>query len=114
MQDTSEVSTQTKYIFKAILFCIVFTGLLVVFSFFKSFIPNKFERFAYGTIATAVSFLTTYIFLRFDRKSFSDIGLKFANSTLRKFCVGVLIGIVLMGIMIVFVIYFSKFKIELN
>lgn len=114
MQEISQSNIKTKYIFKSILFCIVFTGFLVIFSFLKSFIPNKFERFAYGTIATAVSFLTTYIFLRFDRKSFSDIGLKFENSTLRKFCVGVLIGISLMGIMTVFVIYFSKFKIELN
>jgi CAAX protease family protein len=114
MTEIPQANFKTKYIFKSVLFCIVFTGLLVVFSFFKSFIPNKFERFAYGTIATAVSFLTTYLFLRFDKKPFADVGLKFENSTVRKFCVGILIGVGLMGLMTMSVIYFSGFKIELN
>lgn len=114
MTENPEASLKTKYIFKSVLFCIVFTGLLVIFSFFKSFIPNKFERFAYGTIGTAVSLLATYLFLRFDRKSFADIGLKFVNSTVTKFCVGIVIGIGLMGVMTMSFIYFSGFKIELN
>lgn len=109
-----QADIKATYIFKSIIFCVVFTGLLVIFSFLKSFIPNKFERFAYGTIATFVSLLTTYIFLRFDRKSFSDIGLKFEHSTVIKFIVGILIGIGLMGLIAMFVIYFSNFKIELN
>ncbi len=109
-----QANDKIKYIFKAILFCTIFTGLLVVFSFLKSLVPGKFERFAYGTIAAFVSLLTTYLFLRFDKKSFSDIGLNFEYSTVRKFLAGVLIGIGLMGLMSISVIYFSDFKIEVN
>jgi membrane protease YdiL (CAAX protease family) len=106
--------TKSRSIFKSVLFCIVFTALLVVFSFFKSFIPLKYERFAYGIIATFVSLLTTWLFLRFDRKTFPGIGLNFERSTLRKFFTGILIGIVLMGIIVMFVIYFSGFGITIN
>ncbi len=103
-----------KYILKAILFCIVFTLLLVLFSFTKSLISSKFDRLSYGVIGTAVAFFTTYIFLRWDKKSFSEIGLRFEKATIKKFLVGVLIGVVLMGFVTMCVIYFSDFSISLN
>ncbi|HYJ36996.1 MAG TPA: CPBP family intramembrane glutamic endopeptidase, partial [Chitinophagaceae bacterium] len=74
----------------------------------------KYERLAHGTVGTVAALLTTYLFIRFDRKSFSDFGLKFEKSTLKKFFVGILIGIVLMGLSAICVIYFSGFKIEVN
>ena len=114
MKGTLQTGFRTNYIFKSVLFCIIFTGLLVVFSFLKSFLPEKTERLAYGTIGTGAAFLTTYLFLRFERKKFADIGLRFERTTINKFFIGVLIGIVLMGLMSVGVIFFSGFKVEVN
>ena len=114
MKMTTLFNVKTKYILKSILFCTIFTGILVVFSFIKSSIPDKFERLAYGIIGTIAALLTTYLFLRFDKKSFADIGLKIEKATLKKFFAGVLAGIGIMGLLAISTIYFSDFRIVAN
>lgn len=104
----------TKYIFKSILFCVVFTGLLIVFSFSKSFLPNNLERLAHGIIGTLAAFLTTLLFLKLDRKQFSDIGLTFKRKTIIKFFAGFIAGVVIMGLLTTGVLYFSSIKIDVN
>jgi uncharacterized protein len=103
-----------KYIIKSILFCFVFTGLLVFFSFAKGFIPNNFERLAHGIIGTLAAFLTTVLFLKFDRKQFSDIGLRFERNTVIKFFGGVIVGAVIMGLLATSVVYFANVGTEVN
>ena len=103
-----------KEIFKAILFCVVFTGLFVILSFSKIFLADKFERIAHGVIGTCAAVFTTFIFVKFDNINFADIGLKLEKQSLVRFLLGVLAGIVLMGILSLSVITFSNFKIEPN
>lgn len=107
-------NNRAKFIFKAILFCVAFTGLFVILSLAKSFIPNNFERLAHGIIGTLAAFLTTLIFLKIDRKKFSDIGLTFERKTIIKFFAGFVAGIVLMGSLAMGVMYFTNVEIELN
>ena len=108
------ISINVKIILEATQFCIAFTGLFVAFSFFKSAIPPQFERLAHGTIGTIAAFLTSYLFLKFDKKTFADIGLIIEKTTLQNFFMGLLIGIALMGTLSLGVIYFSNFSIEIN
>lgn len=114
MKETKSPNSTATYIFKSVLFCIVFTGLFVIFSFTKTFTSDKFERIVHGTIGTFAALLTTYLFLKFDKKSFADIGLKFEKASLKKFFLGVLTGIAIMGLLTMSVILFSNFKIEVN
>jgi len=114
MEDNIQNNIKTKYIFKSVLFCVAFTGLLVIFSFAKGFIPNEFERLAHGIIGTLAAFLTTVLFLRFDRKQFSDIGLTFERTTIVKFFAGIIAGVVIMGLLAAGVIYFSRVTIKVN
>lgn len=114
MENRFANNSKINNILKATLFCIVFTLLLIVFSFFKSLISPTYERLAYGVIGTAVAFTATYLFLRIDKKSFRDIGLNFEQTTLKKFFAGVLFGIILMGTATLFVISYSSFKFETN
>jgi membrane protease YdiL (CAAX protease family) len=114
METTIESNFRMKYIIKSVLFCIVFTALLVVFSFAKGFIPNNFERIAHGTIGTLAAFLATVLFLKFDRKRFSDIGLTFQRKTITKFFTGVVVGIGIMGLLAMSVIYLTDVGIEVN
>ena len=100
--------------FKAILFCVVFTGIFVILSFSKSFVADKFERIAHGVIGTCAAVFTTFIFVKFDNTNFADIGLKLEKQSLVRFFLGVLAGILLMGILSLSVITFSHFKIEPN
>ncbi len=107
-------SSPTKPILEATLFCFVFTGLFILFSFAKSFVPAEYERAAHGIVGTLVALLSTYIFLKVDKKSFSDIGLRFENNTLQKFVVGVLLGLVLMGVLTFAAITMGGFRMESN
>ena len=54
----------------------------MVFSFAKSFLPNNLERLAHGIIGTLAAFLTTVLFLKLDRKQYSDIGLTIERLTI--------------------------------
>src|SRR2546423_12293619 len=112
MEAAIQINTRTKYIFKSILFCVVFTGLFVIFSFAKNFLPNNLERLAHGIIGTFVAFLTTVLFLKFDRKQFSDIGLTFKQNTIVKFLAGVIVGVLIMGLLATTVLYLSNVTVE--
>jgi len=114
MKETTRPNKALIYILRAILFCIFFTGLFIILSFSKSFFPDKFERIAHGTIGTIAALLTTFLFVKFDKKTFADIGLVFERTSLKKFFSGVLVGITLMGTLTLSVIFFSNFKIETN
>lgn len=105
---------KTGYIVKSVLFCAVFTGLFVVFSFAKNFIPNNFERLAHGIIGTLAAFITTALFLKFDRKPWSAIGLSIRRTTIVHFFTGVMAGIVIMGLLVTVSLYFSKVTVEVN
>lgn len=114
MQAASQSNFKTIAILKAILFCVVFTGLFVALSFIKGFIPNKYERFAHGIIGTLAAFLTTILFLKYDRKKFSDIGLTFEGTTIIRFFMGAIVGVLIMGLLTTSVLYFSNVKIGIN
>jgi membrane protease YdiL (CAAX protease family) len=114
MAATTDDNLRMKCIIKAVLFCIVFTALLVIFSFAKGFIPDKFERFAHGAIGTLAAFAATVLFLKFDRKRFADIGLTLQRTTIIKFFAGVIVGIGIMGLLATGVIYFTDVGIAIN
>jgi len=54
------------------------------------------------------------LFLKFDRKRFSDIGLTFERNTVVKFFVGVITGVIIMGLLAMSVIYFTNVEIKVN
>ena len=111
---TIQSNFRAKIILKSVLFCVLFTGLFFVFSFAKNLIPNNFERLAHGIIGTLAAFLATILFLKFDRKKFSDIGLRFEQKTIGRFFVGVVAGVVIMGLLAMSAMYFNNVGIEVN
>jgi uncharacterized protein len=108
------IDRKAKYIFKATLFCVVFTVVLVAFSFAKGFVPGSYERIAHGIVGTAAALATTFLFLKFDRKRPSDINLNWKRSTILKFFAGALAGVAIMGSLVVGVVYFSNVGIAVN
>jgi uncharacterized protein len=103
-----------KVIGKAALFCIVFTALLVVFTMFKSYVPQQYERFAHGFAGIAAALLTTAVFLRIDKRTFASVGLRLEKATLGKFFAGLLIGVVLTALMFFCLVVFGNMKLELH
>ena len=114
MKEISQNNSKMKLLVKAILFCATFTVLFIAFSFFKSLIPDKFERLTHGAFGTIAAILTTFLFLMFDRKTFADIGLIYQKTTPKYFFVGLLIGMGLMGLLTSIVTLTSGFKVETN
>jgi uncharacterized protein len=114
MEDNIQINIKSKYIFRSALFCVAFTGFLVIFSFAKGFIPNEFERPAHAVIGTLAAFLATVLFLRFDRTRFSGIGLTFERNTVVKFIFGFITGVIIMGLLAMSVIYFTNVEIKVN
>lgn len=99
---------------KSAIFCILFTVLIVLFSYLKPFIPAQFERAAHATIGTIAAVVATAIFLRIDKRSFASIGLQWERGTIKRFLAGTGIGLVLMGGISVAVLYAQQAQVTLN
>ena len=108
------MASKLKIISQATLFCVLFTVLFVVFSFSKTLFRASYERLSHGLIGTITAFLMTLLFLKYDKKRFSDIQLYFDRNTIGKFLVGIPIGVVLMGLLAAGVMYFTHVSIEPN
>ena len=106
--------SKINYAVKAILFCAIFTLLLIALSFLKSMAPPQWERWLHGIGGTVAALLTTLLFLKAERKKFADIGFSFQRTTLKNFFTGLAIGIVLMGLLSGLVIVVSGFSIVAN
>lgn len=109
-----KLSNKANAILKATLFCVVFTTLFVVLSFFKTLFPSSLERLSHGIIGTLAAFAVTWLFLTFDKKTFSEIDLYFNKKTLVRFLFGVLVGVLIMGLLAVGVMYFTSVRIQRN
>jgi len=114
MIDTIQNDIRTKHIIKSILFCVVFTGLFVVFSFAKIFVPNSFERFAHWIIGTLATYFSNGSILKVWQKAVFGCRTTFERKTIIKFFAGVVAGIVIIGLLATSVLYISDVTVETN
>lgn len=99
---------------KAILFCIVFTLMMVAFTYIKSFFPASFERITHGVLGILAAGITTLLFVQADRTTFAAIGFQFHRNTLKKWALGIVVGVACMGLIELAVILTSGFQIMPN
>lgn len=95
-------------------FVAVFIIVFMLLSQIKNFIPEKFERYSHGIIGTIVAFGTVWGFLKFEKKSLKSIGLKWEKKTLKKFTLGLSVGLVLGSLMILSQVMYSGMEISLS
>ena len=105
---------QIRPVIKSIGFIIVFIGILSVFSQLKNLIPAQFERFFYGGIGTIAALLTTWIFLRAEKNSFANIGLRWERGTAKRFGIGFITGLILSALMVTSLVFFTGLRFELS
>ncbi len=108
------MKTSNQTIIRAILLPIAFTILLAGASFFKQLLPAQYERMSYGLIGSAVAILVTWLFLKWDRKSWSALNLGWDSKTLPKSLLGLIMGIVLAAIMVGTMVICTDVTIALN
>lgn len=95
-------------------FVVVFIIVFMLLSQIKHFIPEKFERYSHGIIGTIAALGTVWFFLKFEKKSLKSIGLKWENNTLKKFIVGLSVGLVLGSLMTLSQVMYSGMEITLS
>ena len=103
---------RTTSIFKALFFCLAFTGLLACLSPLKHLLPLRFERLAYGIIGTIAALVITWLFLRAEKKSFKEAGLHWEAKTLQRFLLGLVIGLCLSTVMVLSLVSLANLKLE--
>lgn len=110
------INDNSKFIIisKVVLFCAINTLLLKLSLLLTLSIPGFPNNFLSSTIGPILTLFVTYLFLKFVKKKFSNAGLRFEFSTLKKFCIGFLIGIVVMGLFVLCFVYSAGFKIQTN
>lgn len=106
-------SPRIHAIISSIFFWIIFIFFLFLLSSqIGGFIPARWERFAYGLFGTIAAILTTLIALKFEKKSFADIGLVWERRTLLRFCKGIIIGTAIFSAIIIILLSFTPLQLE--
>jgi uncharacterized protein len=79
-------------IIKSLLFWTLFTSLLFGLSLLAALAPPDWSKLLQGLLASLAGFFLTWLFLKYEKRTFSDIGLVWDKSTLLKFLLGLLAG----------------------
>lgn len=102
------------YIAKSILFCVINTALLKLALFITTAIPGLPNNLLSSSVGPVLVLITTFIFLKIDKKSFSDIGLKLELGTLKRFLTGFTLGALVMSIYVLAVLYSEGLRVMPN
>ncbi len=105
--------SKIKSLILSVSFVVVFIIVFMLISQIKNLIPEKFERYSHGIIGTIAALGTIWVFLKFEKKSFKSIGLKWEKNTPKKFALGLSVGLVLGSLMILSQVMYSGMEISL-
>lgn len=97
----------------ALLYCGLFRLSFGFGGFIKNAFPDEYYWFALGGFGTVSILIITWIFLRIEKNSFGEIGLKWEAKTPKRFVVGLLIGIGIATAMLLIIINFAGLQVEL-
>ncbi len=111
-------NSATGYRFKSVILALgnvlVFLILLMLLSQLKHFLPQKFERYALGILGTIAALGSVWIFSKYEKISLQKLGLLWQKNTLRKFLMGLLLGILIAAAMIFIQVSYAGMTITLN
>ena len=107
--------SKISVVIKSLLFWILFIGLLILSSvLLLPFFPPSLSRSAYGSLGTLAAFITTWYFLKYEKRTFREIGLKWEKKTLLRFFYGLLVGGIIFIFVMIILIGFSTLEIHKN
>lgn len=106
--------SKVKSLILSVSFVVVFIIVFMLLSQIKNLIPEKLERYSHGIIGTIVALGTVWMFLKFEKKSFESIKLKWEHNTIKKFTLGLSIGLILASLMILSQVMYSGMEISLS
>ena len=102
-------------IVRSILFWISLIGLvLIAATTIMPFFPIRNKDFTNGIIGSIIAFFCVWVFLKWDKSNFRQIGLNWDKKTLFRFFLGLFIGTIIMGLLCIGLIGFSELQISRN
>lgn len=87
------MNKKTTAFIQSVLCCIFFTGTLALVSPLKHLLPSQFERYAYGIIGTGVALVIVWLFSKWSKQRFADMGLTWRPVTIKNFFTGFIFGL---------------------
>lgn len=108
------INTKLKSLIKSIGFIALYIFFGAILSQIKPLFPPQFERYAQGILGTIGAILTVIAFLKIENKTFKDLGLNWERTSLVKFVIGLLLGIVIASVMILSQVGYSNLEFSLN
>lgn len=98
-------------ILKSLLFWILFLfSLFLIGVFICPIFPTQWERFIYGIFGTIAAIGITWVFVKWEGKSFRDYNLVWKRNTLLNFSMGLVIGVILLLFIIGLLVLFSDIE----
>ncbi len=98
----------------SILACLIFCWILPVFGSFMGGTEYAFNRILMGILGSLIALGITFLMLKFDKKSFSDVGLKWERDTFIKFLKGLIIGALIVIVSIAILVLTTDYTISYN
>ncbi len=99
-----------RVIIKVIIFWILFVALLYGMGSITPLFSKTYYSLATGVFGSLIALVVTGIFLWREKKSFRDVGLYFAGSSIPKFFLGFLIGAGIIGLMVLLLVSFTTMR----
>ncbi len=106
------MNSKIKSLGIAVLYCVLFRLSFGLGGPIKDAVSIEYYWYALGAFGTLSILLLTWAFLRFEKKSFADIGLKWESKTPIRFGKGFLIGVAISCTMLWAIIVLGDLKIE--
>ncbi|WP_431216266.1 CPBP family intramembrane glutamic endopeptidase [Puia sp. P3] len=108
------ITGRGKITIRILLYWMTFVGIYMTGGFIGSFFPGKshlpgFSNWISGTLA---AFLVTWIFLRWEKSSFTSIGLLWEKGTLFRFFKGFLLGSCIFFVMVLILAGYSGGRLQ--
>jgi membrane protease YdiL (CAAX protease family) len=97
---------------KSFAFLLLFIGLLMLSGLLRMFFPADYNYLVYGILGCLAGYLTVFVFLRIDKKSWSDFGFSWDRYTILRFLAGIGIGIILMAVVITSLVSLTALRIR--
>lgn len=98
--------------------CLLFWSLLLLsffaFSPFMPLLPGNWSRLMTGVAGTCCALLLTGLFLRYEKRSFRDIGLVWQRGTGMRLVQGLLIGSALFAVILLALVSLTPLQLRLN
>jgi membrane protease YdiL (CAAX protease family) len=101
-----------KILIRSLLFWALFVALLYGLGKLAALAPAQWSRLLQALLGVMAGFFLTWGFLKIEKKTFKDVGLVLESSTLPKFLLGILIGIIFIALALLALTGFTDLELK--